>query len=1023
MISIFYCSLTAFVLAGVQGWSYHYSNTNMTYEHARKFCRTTYTDLVAIQNREENEYLNSILPFNPNYYWIGIRLIKNHWTWEGTKKILTEEAKNWALGEPNNKKSNEDCVEMYIKRTNDSGKWNDEPCKKKKVALCYTAACSPSSCSGHGDCIETINNYTCSCYEGFYGSACEHVVECPRLVVPELGSMKCEDENGKFKYNSNCSFSCNEGFALTDSNALQCTASGSWSLDVPACEAVVCPTIPVPEHGSMECEDDYGEFQYNSKCSFSCNEGFILTGSNSLHCTSSGSWSSGVPTCEAVVCPPITIPEHSSMECEDDYGEFQYNSNCSFSCKEGFILTGSNSLHCNSSRSWSSDVPACKALDCSRLVVPELGSMECVDEYGEFQYNSKCSFSCNEGFILTGSKSVQCTSSGSWSSDVPACQVVQCDTLKDPTNGFVKCPENLEYNSTCSFTCAEGYNLVGLSEVQCLASGDWMSPPPICEVVQCTSLNNPKNGWVKCEEKPHYKSRCTYACAEGYKLSGSSERQCLASGEWTSSVPTCEAVQCEPLKHPENGFVKCPENSEYNSTCSFTCAEGYNLVGLSEVQCLASGEWMSPPPICEVVQCTSLNNPENGWVKCEEKPHYKSKCTYACAEGYKLSGSSERQCLASGKWTSSVPTCEVVQCETLKQPENGFVKCPENPEYNSTCSFTCAEGYNLVGLSEVQCLASGEWMSPPPICKVVQCTSLNNPKNGWVKCEEKPHYKSKCTYACAEGYKLSGSSEVQCLASGEWTSSVPTCEAVQCEPLKQPENGFVKCPENPEYNSTCSFTCAEGYNLVGLSEVQCLASAKWASPPPICEVVRCASLNNPENGWVKCQEKPYYKSKCSYACAEGYKLSGSSERQCLPSGEWTFSAPTCEAVECKVPLIPDMGTMNCSHPFGDFKYGSVCKFDCEGDRLLNGTNTLECKSTGTWSSEVPACEAPKIVPDSGVINVAVGVAATGASLLSVTSLLVWLVKRLRKSAKKFTPSSSCQKLEEAGVYQNIEDHI
>ncbi|XP_018116669.2 E-selectin-like [Xenopus laevis] len=607
MISIFYCSLTAFVLAGVQGWSYHYSDTNLTYKDARNFCQTTYTDLVAIQNREENDYLNSILPFNPTYYWIGIRLIKNQWTWEGTKKVLTEEAKNWALGEPNNKKSNEDCVEMYVKREQDPGKWNDEPCKRKKVALCYTAACSPSSCSGHGECIETINNYTCSCYEGFYGSSCEHVVECPHLVVPELASMKCENENGKFNYNSNCSFSCDEGFTLTRSNALQCTSSGSWSLDVPACEAVVCPTIPIPEHGFMVCKDDYGEFQYNSECSFSCNEGFILTGSNSLQCTSSGSWSSGVPTCEAVVCPSITIPEHGSKECENDYGESKYNSNCSFSC--------------------------------------------------------------SEGFILSDSKSVQCTSSGSWSSGVPSCQAVQCETLKDP------------------------------------------------------------------------------------------------------------------------------------------------------------------------------------------------------------------------------------------------------------------------------------------------------------------------------------------------------------------ENGLVKCPENPEYNSTCLFTCAEGYNLFGLSELQCLASGKWTSSPPICEVVQCASLNNPENGWVKCQEKPHYKSKCTYACAEGYKLSGSSEHQCLPSGEWTSSAPTCEAVECKVPLIPDMGKMNCSHPFGDFKYGSVCKFDCEGDRLLNGTNTLECESTGTWSSEVPICEAPKIVPDSDVTNVAVGVAATGASLLSVTSLLLWLVKRLRKSAKKFTPSSSCQKLEEAGVYQNIEDHI
>uniref|UniRef100_A0AAR2JK91 C-type lectin domain-containing protein n=1 Tax=Pygocentrus nattereri TaxID=42514 RepID=A0AAR2JK91_PYGNA len=72
------------------------------------------------------------------YYWIGLRKINNSWTWVGTSKKLTEEAKNWAKGEPNNGRNNEDCVEIYIKREKDEGKWNDESCKKKKTALCYT---------------------------------------------------------------------------------------------------------------------------------------------------------------------------------------------------------------------------------------------------------------------------------------------------------------------------------------------------------------------------------------------------------------------------------------------------------------------------------------------------------------------------------------------------------------------------------------------------------------------------------------------------------------------------------------------------------------------------------------------------------------------------------------------------------------------------------------------------------------------------------------------------------------------
>lgn len=128
----------------VECWSYYYSNNTMTWKRAREWCQEHYTDLVAIQNKEEIEHLNSWLPERKNYYWIGIRKIENVWTWVGTNKTLTEEATNWAKNEPNNGKNgkkrmeNEDCVEMYIRRNNEPGKWNDERCNKMKTALCYT---------------------------------------------------------------------------------------------------------------------------------------------------------------------------------------------------------------------------------------------------------------------------------------------------------------------------------------------------------------------------------------------------------------------------------------------------------------------------------------------------------------------------------------------------------------------------------------------------------------------------------------------------------------------------------------------------------------------------------------------------------------------------------------------------------------------------------------------------------------------------------------------------------------------
>lgn len=117
---------------------YHYSDPKMTYSEAELWCKERDTNMVAIQNKEEINYLNNFLPFSPGYCWIAIRKIHEVWTWIGTNKELTEEAETWASGEPNGKGNNEDCVETHIRRGKDDGKWNEEKCEKKKAALCHT---------------------------------------------------------------------------------------------------------------------------------------------------------------------------------------------------------------------------------------------------------------------------------------------------------------------------------------------------------------------------------------------------------------------------------------------------------------------------------------------------------------------------------------------------------------------------------------------------------------------------------------------------------------------------------------------------------------------------------------------------------------------------------------------------------------------------------------------------------------------------------------------------------------------
>uniref|UniRef100_A0A8C9JGU8 Selectin E n=1 Tax=Panthera tigris altaica TaxID=74533 RepID=A0A8C9JGU8_PANTA len=413
-------TLVLLLLKGSRAWSYNASTEIMTFDEASAYCQQRYTHLVAIQNQEEIKHLNSILSYSPTYYWIGIRKVNDTWTWIGTQKPLTEEAKNWAPGEPNNKQSNEDCVEIYIKRDKDAGKWNDERCSKKKLALCYTAACTPTSCSGHGECVETVNNYTCECYPGFKGLRCEQAVTCQAREAPEHGSLVCTHPLGTFSYNSFCSVSCEKGYLPSSTEATRCTSTGEWNAPAPACNVVECDALTNPANGVMDCSQSSGNFPWNTTCAFACEEGFELMGSQRLQCTSSGKWDDEKPTCKAVKCDAVRQPQRGSVTCtHSPAGEFTYKSSCAFSCEEGFKLRGSAQVECTSQGRWTQEVPSCQAVRCSGLAASGKMNVSCD---GEPAFGAVCAFACPEGWTLNGSAALTCDATGHWSGTLPTCE-------------------------------------------------------------------------------------------------------------------------------------------------------------------------------------------------------------------------------------------------------------------------------------------------------------------------------------------------------------------------------------------------------------------------------------------------------------------------------------------------------------------------------------------------------------------------------------------------------------------------
>lgn len=56
------------------------------------------------------------------------------------------------------------------------------------------------------------------------------------------------------------------------------------------------------------------------------------------------------------------------------------------------------------------------------VTVPDKGRVSCTHSYGEFSYNSSCQYSCEQGYELSMTRALRCTGSAKWSEPPPTCR-------------------------------------------------------------------------------------------------------------------------------------------------------------------------------------------------------------------------------------------------------------------------------------------------------------------------------------------------------------------------------------------------------------------------------------------------------------------------------------------------------------------------------------------------------------------------------------------------------------------------
>ncbi|XP_016429682.1 CUB and sushi domain-containing protein 3-like [Sinocyclocheilus rhinocerous] len=726
--------------------------------------------------------------------------------------------------------------------------------------------------------------------------------------------------------NSVVRWACDRGYRLIGKNMAVCrrTEFGylAWDSSVPACQAVSCGPPVAPVNGGMLAAD----YSAGTRATYFCNDGFRLSSKEvaSTVCQADGTWSNHnkIPRCTVVVCPSIgsfTL-DHGKWRIVNG-SRYEYGTKVAFTCNTGYYRLGPAHIHCTSNGTWSwrNERPRCKIISCGELPTPPNGK-----KIGtQTTFGASAIFTCNSGYILVGSTVRECLASGLWSGTETHCLAGHCGAPESIVNGQA-IGENFGYRDTVVYQCNPGFRLIGSSVRICQQDHNWSGLLPSCVSVSCGHPGSPIYGRTV-GDGFNLNDVVTFFCNNGYILEGPSQAQCQADRQWSQQPPTCREVDCGHPGSPPHAVVM-GDKFTFGSTVHYRCLEDRALIGESTRTCQLNGQWSGSQPHCSGDKRGACGDPGTPAHATREEGSFQqhAKVRFTCATGHTLYGSAERICFPNGTWSGRQPTCKPVQCGNPGTPANGRILRVHGTTFSHSIVYSCVDGYRLSGSPSRQCLANGTWSGSEPNCTLISCGDPGVAASG-LRIGEDFTIGRNVTYSCQPGYLMENGSFVirTCTHNGTWSGTFPTCQAVTCAPPPGVSNGEVEGSVF-EWGTSVSYRCLMGYELSFPAVLTCVGNGSWSGEVPLClqpTRTTCENPGTPEYGSLnsslgfKVRKKPTrttcenpgtpeygslnsslgFKvgSTVKFHCQTGHLLLGSTTRTCQQDLTWSGTQPEC----------------------------------------------------------------------------------------------------------------------------------
>ncbi|KAJ8039241.1 CUB and sushi domain-containing protein 3 [Holothuria leucospilota] len=424
--------------------------------------------------------------------------------------------------------------------------------------------------------------------------------------------------------------------------------------------------------------------------------------------------------------------------------------------------------------------------------------------------------------------------------------------------------ENMKSGSFAMYTCNSGYNIDGSSTIGCRADGTWSAPIPRCIKDNCEkNLPLPFHGVIieKAYESPeNMTGYLITSCKIGYINNTDTRMECRNS-EWVGQTPECFKgnydVEIEDIRKGvllEHATLTIRESH----TLHLSCRLENDLNEITEFRKYPENEVVDGPQIGEMLIGNVSVNDEG---------------VYSCLN-------QEEDVL------QSLNVKVIRRCPDLKYLHRGHMIAHGHTAmgyYEGVrVYFGCEDGYSLSG--DHMCICKdGSWVGVIPICLpdievIVESDPLTSVDEVLFQYEG-----GEIILTCTiqSKYEIA---DLRRKYNLKWTFiGVVETEKIFFQQAMFKEGLRLRLPKVTVDHS--------GFYICGTANTQKSIYVNVSK--------RCIDDHVLPNGLKTLNDEPGRQS-INFSCNPLFSLSGSSHRECLPTGEWSGVRPTCTGMRLEL---------------------------------------------------------------------------------------------------------------------------